>query len=118
MGLVAGISVPQAAPAAAGGILEKGKVWPGWKRGEFQTHFIYTGRSESVFMIFPDGTTMLVDCGDYDVTRDICRASFEPGHVVVSVAPGGDTYTVSYIEAADESMVVRDVMRFRSADHA
>ena len=40
------------------------------------------------------------------------------GISVPQAAPGGDTYTVSYIEAADESMVVRDVMRFRSADHA
>ena len=50
-----------------------GEPWPGWKTGEFQTHFIYTGRSESVFMIFPDGTTMLIDCGDYDVPRRMER---------------------------------------------
>ena len=37
-----------------------------WRRGELQVHFIYAGSSESAFYIFPDGTTMLVDCGDYD----------------------------------------------------
>lgn len=43
-----------------------GRTWPGWKEGEFQIHFIYTGVAESMFLIFPDGTTMLLDCGDFD----------------------------------------------------
>ena len=43
-----------------------GKPWKGWKKGNFQVHFIYTGVAESMFMIFPDGTTMLLDCGDHD----------------------------------------------------
>ena len=33
-----------------------------WKLGEFQIHFIHTGAGESQFLIFPDGTTMLLDC--------------------------------------------------------
>ena len=45
-------------------------VWRGWKPGEFQVHFIYTGVAESMFLIFPDSTTMLLDCGDHAaVTR-------------------------------------------------
>ena len=43
-----------------------GKTWPGWKKGQFQVHFIYTGVAESMFYIFPDGTTMLLDCGDHN----------------------------------------------------
>ncbi|MBQ5985326.1 MAG: twin-arginine translocation signal domain-containing protein [Bacteroidales bacterium] len=43
-----------------------GNPWSGWKKGQFQVHFIYTGVAESMFMIFPDGTTMLLDCGDHD----------------------------------------------------
>ena len=47
-----------------------GKPWKGWKPGEFQVHFIYTGVAESMFIIFPDSTTMLLDCGDHAaVTR-------------------------------------------------
>ena len=38
--------------------------YPGWKRGEFDIHFIQTGVGEQTFFIFPDGTTMLLDCGD------------------------------------------------------
>jgi beta-lactamase superfamily II metal-dependent hydrolase len=37
--------------------------YPGWKIGEMDIHFIHTGQSESTFFIFPDGTTMLLDCG-------------------------------------------------------
>lgn len=43
-----------------------GKPWQGWKEGQFQIHFIYTGVAESMFLIFPDGTTLLLDCGDFD----------------------------------------------------
>lgn len=35
-----------------------------WKSGHYQIHYIYTGRSECMFHVFPDGTTMLLDCGD------------------------------------------------------
>jgi beta-lactamase superfamily II metal-dependent hydrolase len=40
-------------------------VWKGWKKGHFQAHFIYTGVAESIFLIYPDGTTMMIDCGDH-----------------------------------------------------
>ena len=33
-----------------------------WTKGEFQIHFIHTGAGESQFLIFPDGTSMLLDC--------------------------------------------------------
>ena len=36
----------------------------GWTRGHFQVHQIYTGKAESYFLVFPDGTSMLLDCGD------------------------------------------------------
>lgn len=42
----------------------------GWKNGEFQIHFIHTGVGESIFLIFPDSTSMLLDCGDQpSITR-------------------------------------------------
>ena len=43
---------------------EIGKPYSGWKKGEFDIHFISTGACESSFQIFPDGTTMLLDAGD------------------------------------------------------
>lgn len=35
-----------------------------WRSGHWQVHYIYTGRGESIFHIFPDGRSMLLDCGD------------------------------------------------------
>lgn len=43
---------------------ESGGTRCSWKRGHFQIHQIYTGTGESLFLIFPDGTTLLLDCGD------------------------------------------------------
>ncbi|MGN0832864.1 MAG: ComEC/Rec2 family competence protein [Kiritimatiellia bacterium] len=37
---------------------------PGWRPGELDIHFIHTGVGEQTFFVFPDGTTMLLDCGD------------------------------------------------------
>jgi len=37
--------------------------YPMWKEGEMEIHHINTGRCESVFYIFPDGTTMIGDAG-------------------------------------------------------
>ena len=56
---LAAVAAPGAAPGAAAQTLPK------WKRGEFQIHFIHTGVGEANFLIYPDGTTMLVDCGDH-----------------------------------------------------
>ena len=39
--------------------------WPdAWRPGHFQVHMIYTGTAESLFLVFPDSTSMLLDCGD------------------------------------------------------
>ena len=40
-------------------------AYPGWKPGELDIHFIQTGVGEQTFFIMPDGTTMLLDCGDF-----------------------------------------------------
>ena len=60
---LAAISMLACSPAE-----QVGEPYPGWKSGELDIHFIYTGRGESVFHIFPDATTMLVDAGDYEAT--------------------------------------------------
>ncbi len=40
-----------------------GNTLPAWKEGYLDIHHINTGKGESVFLILPDGTTMLVDAG-------------------------------------------------------
>ena len=68
LGALAGSRIAKADAGLKSG--KPGETWGGWKPGEFQVHFIYTGVAESMFMIFPDATTMLLDCGDHAaVTR-------------------------------------------------
>ena len=55
-----------AAFAPTGGCLSDGcagSAYPGWREGELDIHFIHTGVGEQTFFVFPDGTTMLLDCG-------------------------------------------------------
>ena len=66
-----------------------GKKLPAWKPGEFQIHFIYTGVAESMFWIMPDGTTMLLDCGDHPaITR---------GKLAIWVLPNGKRHAGEWI---------------------
>ena len=59
-----------------------GSSCPGWKPGEMDIHFIHTGTSENTFFIFPDGTTMLLDCGHVERRR--------PGYAeAIPPAPSG-----------------------------
>ena len=66
-----------------------GRPWQGWKEGEFQIHFIYTGVAESMFLIFPDGTTMLLDCGDFDAAAR--------GEKSVPILPSADRHAGEWI---------------------
>ena len=66
-----------------------GKPMPKWHPGELQVHFIHTGVAESAFWIFPDGTTMLVDCGDHP--------AINRGKYAVQVLPGGNRYAGEWI---------------------
>ena len=41
------------------------ETYPGWKPGEMDLHFVYTGCGENMFYRLPDGTSILNDTGDY-----------------------------------------------------
>ena len=45
---------------------EIGKPYRGWREGELDVHYIHTGAGENSFHIFPDGTTLLLDAGDWN----------------------------------------------------
>jgi beta-lactamase superfamily II metal-dependent hydrolase len=47
-------------PAAA----EIGRPLPAWTEGMLDIHHINTGRSDAIFALLPDGTTLLVDASD------------------------------------------------------
>ena len=94
---------------------ENDRVWRGWKPGEFQAHFIHTGVAESVFFVFPDSTTMLLDCGD--------QASITRGKFAVPALPGPERlageWVARYVRRANPNGDVVDwavVSHFHS-DH-
>ncbi|MEZ4810118.1 MAG: MBL fold metallo-hydrolase [Allomuricauda sp.] len=51
------------------GIGGHGQQLPGWEPGFLDIHHINTGRGDAAFMVFPDGTTLLVDAGDMSETH-------------------------------------------------
>ncbi|WP_404713685.1 MBL fold metallo-hydrolase [Sphingomonas sp. MMS24-J13] len=58
--LAAGTPAPtSAAPRAVNGL-------PPWSRGYLYIHHISTGRGNANYLVFPDGTTMLIDAGETD----------------------------------------------------
>ncbi len=49
---------------------EVGEVLPYWAEGCLDIHFINAGQGECNFFIMPDGTTLLIDAGEYPVGAD------------------------------------------------
>ncbi|MDC6366238.1 MULTISPECIES: ComEC/Rec2 family competence protein [Flavobacteriaceae] len=45
------------------------KFLPRWEEGFLDIHHINTGRGDAAFLIFPDGTTLLIDAGDMSETH-------------------------------------------------
>src|SRR5436853_432224 len=50
--------------AAAACAQQAGQPLPPWTPGTFDIHQINTGRGNAALLIFPDGTSMLLDAGD------------------------------------------------------
>ncbi|MBQ9137190.1 MAG: hypothetical protein IJX65_00965 [Alistipes sp.] len=49
--------------------IEVGQPLPAWSEGELDIHYISTGRGECAFYILPDGTTLLVDAGEFTADK-------------------------------------------------
>ncbi|MDD2455092.1 MAG: MBL fold metallo-hydrolase [Kiritimatiellae bacterium] len=71
-------------------------AYPGWRRGELDIHFIHTGVGEQTFFIFPDGTTMLLDCGDTHHAKYMCD---------VPPQPSGDRYGGEWVSRYIQRLV-------------
>jgi len=70
------VSVLVAVPAAQDAPFRRGDLLPPWTAGTLDIHQIVTGRGNAAFMMFPDGTTLLLDAGDAgDTEYDRLRAS-------------------------------------------
>ena len=55
-----------------------GDVYPGWKPGELDLHFVYTGCGENMFYRLPDGTSILNDTGDFYRPKDLAQIPLLP----------------------------------------
>jgi len=82
-----------------------GKVLPDWEEGYLDIHAINTGRGESQLLIFPDGTTMLIDAAGSNIspTADIPPPAQKPN---ANVSPGlaVTNYTRHFIRAASNKI--------------
>ncbi|MGI6496964.1 MAG: MBL fold metallo-hydrolase [Kiritimatiellia bacterium] len=81
-----------------------------------QIHLIYTGVGESMFWIFPDGTTMLLDCGAIDTTGR------EPAPILPDASRHAGDWIARYVTrvnpAADKTRVDILMLSHYHADHA
>lgn len=50
--------------------IEVGKAIPGWQEGVMDIHFINTTTGECMFVIFPDGTQMLIDAASSSIATN------------------------------------------------
>ena len=66
-GGLAALGLAEFAAAFAAGTADAaaGQPLAQWQPGHFQIHSIYTGVCESLFLVYPDGTTLLIDVGDH-----------------------------------------------------
>ncbi len=84
-------------------------------KGELQIHYIHTGVGEQIFHVFPDGTTMLLDCGEVDTSdRD-------PAPIPEAAKGRAGDYVADYIlganPAEDPSRVDYLMLSHYHADH-
>ena len=86
-GFIGSVALAAAGCVATG--FRQGTQFGGWKKGHFQMHFIYTGASESIFLVFPDATTMLLDCGDFNAAAR--------GDLALPLLPDGSRHAGEWI---------------------
>lgn len=71
------------------------KRLPAWTEGNLDIHFINTNRGDCAYLVFPDGTTMMVDAGDMEngealVPDSTKTAAYWIADYVKSFAPKGN----------------------------
>lgn len=69
-----------------------GEALPAWSEGQLDIHAICTGRGECFFYIMPDGTTMVVDCGEI------------PSGISTSTTPDGQEITIKTVDPMPNSL--------------
>jgi len=94
-----------------------GKVLPNWQEGYLDIHAINTGRGESTLLIFPDGTTMLIDAAGSLISPNDAipppeqkpNSNVSPGTVIAN-------YTKHFVKTASNKLNYMMVSHFHP-DH-
>lgn len=82
-----------------------GKTLPDWQEGYLDIHAINTGRGESQLLIFPDGTTMLIDAaGSLISPTDAIPPPDQKPNSNVSPGLAVTNYTRHFIKAASNKI--------------
>ncbi|RDY60063.1 MBL fold metallo-hydrolase [Flagellimonas nanhaiensis] len=68
-----------------------------WQEGFLDIHHINTGRGDAAFMVFPDGTTLLVDAGDMSETHPRTTSS-RNAPLVPNNSKSAPQWIVDYID--------------------
>jgi hypothetical protein len=84
-----------AASIASAQETEIGKPLPPWTRGTLDIHQLSTGRGNSALLVFPDGTTLLVDAGAAADRQEMADTEPRPD---ATRSPGG--WIIHYVERA------------------
>ena len=94
-----------------------GKQLPAWKEGNLDIHAINTGRGESTLLIFPDGTTMLIDAsGSLISATDSIPPPPQKPNDAVSPGTAIANYAKHFIKPASNRLNYMMISHFH-ADH-
>jgi beta-lactamase superfamily II metal-dependent hydrolase len=74
-----------------------GQQLPAWEPGFLDIHHINTGRGDAAFIVFPDGTTLLVDAGDMSETHARTTSS-RNAKLVPNRSKSAPEWIVDYID--------------------
>ncbi|WP_439581472.1 ComEC/Rec2 family competence protein [Dyadobacter bucti] len=85
-----------------------GQIFESWKEGQLDIHHINTGRGNATFFILPDGTTLLIDAGELDLTDPRTQ-----GPRNTTAKPDSTRHAGEWI-----ARYITKATRFRSADQA
>ena len=98
---------------ARGASNEVGKPYPGWKPGEMDIHFVYTGCGENMFYRLPDGTAILNDTGDFYRPCDLDQVPLLPSPDRI----GGEWMTRYLHRVYPEKVIDYAIFSHWHADH-
>ncbi len=73
MFVVIGVALLPAVTSSTAAAQVVGEPLPAWTPGTLDIHQINTGRGDAALLVFPDGTSLLIDAGAFNLDRQLAR---------------------------------------------